>query len=72
MSDKIYNVLFICTGNWARSIMAEAILNHLGQGRFKAYSAGSHPRGMVHPMTLELLANQHYDIDDLRSKNWLI
>jgi arsenate reductase len=70
MSDKVYNVLFICTGNSARSIMAEAILNHLGQGRFKAYSAGSQPRGEVHPMTLELLTSQHYDIDGLHSKSW--
>ncbi len=70
ISDKVYNVLFICTGNSARSIMAEVILNHLGEGRFKAYSAGSHPRGTVHPMTLELLASQHYDLDGLRSKSW--
>ena len=70
IKDKVYNVLFICTGNSARSIMAEVILNHLGQGRFKAYSAGSHPRGAIHPMTLKLLANQHYDIEGLRSKSW--
>jgi arsenate reductase len=70
IKNKVYNVLFICTGNSARSIMAEVILNHLGQGRFKAYSAGSHPRDAVHPMTLELLASQHYDIDGLRSKSW--
>lgn len=70
IKGKIYNVLFICTGNSARSIMAETILNHLGRGRFKAYSAGSHPSGTVHPMTLELLASQHYEIDGLRSKSW--
>jgi arsenate reductase len=70
LSDKVYNVLFICTGNSARSIMAETILNHLGRGRFKAYSAGSHPRGTVHPVTLKLLASQHYNIDGLRSKSW--
>ena len=70
IGDKVYNVLFICTGNSARSIMAEAILNHLGRGRFKTYSAGSHPRGTVHPMTLELLASQHYGLEGLRSKSW--
>ncbi len=70
MTPKIYNALFICTGNSARSIMAEVILNHLGRHRFKAYSAGSHPRGEVHPLTLEVLAGQHYDIRGLRSKSW--
>jgi arsenate reductase len=70
MTDKIYNVLFICTGNSARSIMAEVVLNQLGRGRFKAYSAGSHPRGEVHPVTLEVLAGQHYDVSGLRSKSW--
>jgi arsenate reductase len=70
MDKKIYNVLFICTGNSARSIMAEVIMNHLGRERFKAYSAGSHPRGEVHPMTLEVLSGQRYDLGGLRSKSW--
>ena len=70
MTTKIYNALFICTGNSARSIVAEAILNHLGRDRFKAYSAGSHPRREVHPLTLEVLADQHYDVRSLRSKSW--
>jgi arsenate reductase len=70
MENKIYNVLFICTGNSARSIKAEVIMNHLGRERFKAYSAGSHPRGEVHPMTLEVLSEQCYDLGGLRSKSW--
>jgi len=70
MTQKIYNVLFICTGNSARSIMAEAILNHLGRDQFKAYSAGSHPKGLVHPMTLEVLSSQGYDLSNLYSKGW--
>jgi protein-tyrosine-phosphatase len=70
MSDKIYRVLFLCTGNSARSIMAEAILNRLGRGRFEASSAGSHPSGKVHPVTLELLARYNYPTAGLRSKSW--
>lgn len=70
MLEKRYNVLFICTGNSARSIMAEVILNHLGRGRFVAYSAGSHPRGELHPLTLEVLTGQSYDVGGLRSKSW--
>lgn len=70
MSDKIYNVLFLCTGNSARSIIAESILNQLGAGRFRAYSAGSHPRGDVHPLTLDLLQSHNYDVSTLRSKSW--
>ena len=71
MADlKIYNVLFLCTGNSARSILAEALLNVKGKGRFKAYSAGSHPKGAVHPLALELLAKNRLPTEGLRSKNW--
>lgn len=70
MTDKTYSVLFLCTGNSARSIMAEAILNVLGQGRFKAYSAGSHPSGEVQPMARELAEAIGFDASQVRSKNW--
>ena len=70
MSDRVYNVLFLCTGNSARSILGEAILNHVGQGRFRAFSAGSTPRGAVHPMTLETMNKVGIPTDGLRSKAW--
>lgn len=70
MDDKVYNVLFLCTGNSARSLMAEAILNVLGKGRFHAFSAGSHPSGQVQPMARELAESIGYDASQLRSKNW--
>jgi arsenate reductase (thioredoxin) len=67
---KSYNVLFLCTGNSARSILAEAYLNAAGTGRFKAYSAGSHPAGKVNPFALELLEKNRLPVAGLRSKNW--
>jgi arsenate reductase (thioredoxin) len=70
MSDKVYNVLFICTQNSARSIVAEGLLNHLGAPRFRAWSAGSHPAGAVQPMALQVLAERHIPTDGLRSKDW--
>lgn len=70
MSEKTYNVLFICTGNSARSILAEGLLNHLGGSRFKAYSAGSFPKGGVHPSALRILREFRIASEGFRSKNW--
>ena len=70
MIDRPFNVLFLCTGNSARSVMAEAILNKVGAGKFRAYSAGSHPKGQVHAETLRLLQSLGYDTADFRSKSW--
>ncbi|KAB2914308.1 MAG: arsenate reductase ArsC [Hyphomicrobiaceae bacterium] len=70
MRDRPYNVLFLCTHNSARSIIAECIMNRLGAGKFKAFSAGSQPRGQVHPFALDLLRRLRYDPSGLRSKSW--
>ncbi|TGQ46667.1 arsenate reductase ArsC [Mesorhizobium sp. M00.F.Ca.ET.216.01.1.1] len=70
MSDQIYNVLFLCTGNSARSILAEAILNRLGAGKFRAFSAGSQPKEEVHPFALQLLKTLNHDTSFARSKSW--
>jgi len=69
MNDRTFNVLFPCTGNSARSIMAEAIINRLGDGKFRGFSAGSHPRGSVHPYTLALLTQLNYPTENVRSKS---
>jgi arsenate reductase len=70
MPDHVYNVLFLCTGNSARSILGEALLNHAGEGRFRAFSAGSHPKGQVHPMALDVLAKAGISAEGARSKSW--
>ena len=70
MPSRTFNVLFLCTGNSARSIMAESILNLQGLGRFQAYSAGSQPAGQVHPYAIELLQRNHFPVENLRSKSW--
>ncbi len=70
MTDGIFNVLFLCTGNSARSVMAESILNKDGAGRFRAFSAGSHPKGEVHPLALKTLEDMGYPADGARSKSW--
>ena len=70
MINRPYNVLFLCTGNSARSVMSEALITTLGQGRFIGYSAGSHPTGKVNPFAIEMIAQTGYDLAQLRSKSW--
>ena len=70
MTARVYNVLFLCTGNSARSILGEALIEHWGRGRFKGYSAGSYPKGVVHPLTLDLLDRLRLPTKGLRSKSW--
>ncbi len=70
MADRVFNVLFLCTGNTARSILAESILRKEGAGRFNAFSAGSQPKGIVNPVALKVLASLNYPTDNLRSKSW--
>ena len=70
MADKVYNVLFLCTGNSARSIIAESLMNRWGAGKFRGYSAGSHPKGELHPLAIYELEQNGYATDGLRSKSW--
>lgn len=70
MSDRVYNVLILCTGNSARSIIGECVVERLGKGRFRGFSAGSKPKGKVHPLAIEILRRNNYRIDGLRSKDW--
>src|SRR4029079_8884033 len=70
MRERPYNVLFLCTGNSARSILAEALVNHWGRGRFRGFSAGSFPKGQVHPLTLRLLDQVGLSVSGARSKSW--
>jgi arsenate reductase (thioredoxin) len=70
MNEKPFNVLFLCTGNSARSILAEALVNHWGRGKFRGFSAGSSPRGKVHPIALELLGHMKMPVEGMRSKSW--
>ena len=70
MSERRFNILFLCTGNSARSIMSEALLNFWGKGRFRAFSAGSHPKGEVHPLALEVLRRNRIPVENARSKSW--
>jgi protein-tyrosine-phosphatase len=70
MAERVYNVLFICTGNSARSILAEALVDHWGKGKFRGFSAGSFPKGQVHPLALRLLQSIGLPTDGMRSKGW--
>ena len=70
MVERIFNVLFLCTGNSARSIIGECLIERLGRGRFRGFSAGSHPKGEVHPLAIEVLRRNNFVTDNLRSKDW--